>query len=193
MQSVLGLKAVELAKKLGIDPSTISQLKGGKAKGKGLGFWAGIHLVFPEWAPYLRGETENPPTKHETMPYEQEKEHILPHLCDGPGRDMGFTVVKVIDPGDAVYIRKVEEIFKSAEPGAALALKSNIDQFYDKVLNQKKIEERLSELSGRVARLQASIGELLTSHQPPEGTEERRESFIQLKNIINEGNGGSKI
>jgi hypothetical protein len=140
-------------------------------------------------------ESKIPPTEPKIRPYTQEEEKMLPHVRGGPARDMdagsygapdlgGFQVVKVYSPGDAVYLRKVEEIFASAEPGAAMALKSNIDQFYDKIQNRKKMDERLDQLAAKVDRIQGSIAEVLNQNRPPEGTEERREGFIKLRDTI---------
>lgn len=211
MVDTLGLKGYRLAERIGISPSLLSALLSGKNKGSGHMFWEGIRREFPKWEPYLKGETETPPTEAKTTPYKQEEERMLAHPRGGRQRDMdagsygapdleGYTVVKVIEPGDAVYIRKVEEILRSNEPGAALALKSNIDQFHDKIQNHKQLQQQLDELVQEVRQLQSAIGELLDRDKPPEGTEERRKSFIHLKDKffripgegVKQGNGNPK-
>lgn len=111
-------------------------------------------------------EAEMPPMDAKTRPYTQEEERVLPHPRGGPARDMdagsygapdlgGFKVVTVVEPGDAVYIKKVEEILSSQEPATASALKANIDQFYEKVQDRKRVrslEKRVEDLEREIKR-----------------------------------------
>jgi len=63
LQESENLKAYELTEKLGIPRKSLSEIKHGQIKGLKVKFWKGIAREFPQWARYLKGLDESPPSK----------------------------------------------------------------------------------------------------------------------------------
>lgn len=87
-----------------------------------------------------------PPEKWLTPPYVQTEEKVQAHPRG---------VVTVIQPEDAIFIQKVQQILSSDERATASALKENINAFYEQVQDRKKIralEKRVADLEREVTR-----------------------------------------
>jgi len=57
----IGMNQSELCKNINISGCYLTELKYSRIKTGGLKFWDGIRKNYPEWEPYLRGETPYPP------------------------------------------------------------------------------------------------------------------------------------
>lgn len=159
-----GLNQRGLANRLNISTGYLNDLRKGASKGMGYKSMTGIQREFPEWEDYLAFRTDIPPGG---APYVQPPERMLPPPQGEQHRDSdrgsygapdlaGFGVVLKVDPGEAVYIRKVREVLASGETATAEALKANIDQFHEKVRERRsgrQLTERVEALEKEVRGL----------------------------------------
>lgn len=149
MFSLLGTDQSGLARRLGLTTSNVSDVKYGRTI-HAYKFWEAIEKHLPEWEPYLRGKASAPTAQG---PEEQPPE-------TGLAAPNGLRVVTVLEPGDALYVNKVQEILASEESATVNALKANIDQFFEKVQERKKLrvlDQRVADLEREMRRLRNSV------------------------------------
>ncbi len=102
MQRTLGINNRQLADKLEISPSYLSEIKSGRSSGTGVKLWKAVQMFLPEWQEYLAGASPIiPGTKDEEKfcPYcgkafQEENEdtrHVL--KVDDP---LVYTILKMI-------------------------------------------------------------------------------------------------
>jgi hypothetical protein len=186
MHDALGLKGKRLALQLGISESLLSALKSGQNKGTGDMFWRGVKREFPDWEPYLRGDTETPPSRKRETPYHQEEERMLP----SPGKNLAF----VVSGSEDAYLKKTHDILSSPEDDTASALKANIDRFHSAIQERReydalkarmdRFEEGSKSILDRLGRLESIVLRILDEHKPPIGIGERRLAFQELKSFF---------
>ena len=101
MQRTLGMNNRQLADKLQISPSYLSEIKSGRSSGTGVKLWKAVQIFLPDWREYLSGASPIiPGTKDEEKfcPYcgkafQEEKEDAYTVKTNDP---MLCTILKMI-------------------------------------------------------------------------------------------------
>lgn len=129
MLAALLLTGKELAKNIGVSESLITELRGGRVQGKGRKFWRGICNKYPEWEPFLRGETDQPPNKSAAA-----REPITAYRDQGEDYHLQCT-----DPRYPILLEEIALVLNSPYSGIKEALCQNIFEIAQAVRDKDEI------------------------------------------------------
>ena len=79
LKNAEGFNQTQLAKKLAISTSYLTEIKFDRAKKGGLKFWDSIRREYPDWENYLRGSVKILPEKSKSTPDGQNVAGPMPH------------------------------------------------------------------------------------------------------------------
>jgi hypothetical protein len=151
MYKSLLLTASELAPGIGVSPSLITEMRGGRIKGKK--FWVGIRGKYPQWESFLRGDTDTPPpiNLRDVAAYRAKEEQLAYLSADA----LQAELPAVIDD--------VTHIMRSGQHGVISALVSNVREFkraVDMASELLACQERMAVMQEQIDNQGADIQQL---------------------------------
>jgi hypothetical protein len=129
--SSLLLTGKELAKNIGVSESLITEMRKERVTGKARKFWRGLCNKYPDWEPFLRGETDIPPGK-------QTGQRLDVSLA-GIAQDRQLAA-KCEDPRYVEMIDEITMIMNSRYGGVKDALYQNVREFAQAVRDKREME-----------------------------------------------------